>query len=69
MAAKRRHVRKTNANGNQPTSMHIPKPIHAWLKRVSLKQDLTVSQYLRRVIQAHYDFETKNKGNLDPEPT
>lgn len=53
---------------DQPTSMLIPRHIHRWLKKESTKQDLTVSQLLRRFIQAQYDFATKTKGDLDPEP-
>jgi hypothetical protein len=51
----------------QPTSMIIPKPIHLLLKKEAVKQDLTVSQLLRRIIQAWFEFNTKTKGNLDPE--
>ncbi len=53
---------------DQPTSMLIPRPVHALLKQESKKQDLTVSQLLRRIIQAWFDFQQKNKGDLDPEP-
>jgi hypothetical protein len=52
----------------QPTSMLIPMTIHRLLKTEATKQDLTVSQLLRRIIQAWFDFQTKNKGDLDPEP-
>jgi hypothetical protein len=52
----------------QPTSIIIPKPIHRLLKGEAARQDLTVSQLLRRIIQAWFDFQTKNQGDLDPEP-
>lgn len=54
--------------GGQPTSMHIPLETHALLKKEATRQDLTVSQLLRRIIQAWFDFQKKNKGDLDPEP-
>lgn len=53
---------------DQPTSMMIPRPIHAALKKEAVKQDLTVSQLLRRIIQGWFDFQSKNLGNLDPDP-
>lgn len=52
----------------QPTSMVIPMTIHRALKAEATKQDLTVSQLLRRIIQAWFDFQSKNRGDLDPEP-
>lgn len=53
---------------DQPTSMLIPRATHVLLKKEATKQDLTVSQLLRRIIQAWFDFQQKNKGDLDPEP-
>lgn len=52
----------------QPTSMLVPMTIHRLLKQEATKQDLTVSQLLRRIIQAWFDFQTKSKGDLDPDP-
>lgn len=51
----------------QPTSMMIPRATHLLLKKEATKQDLTVSQLLRRIINAWFAFNTKNKGNLDPD--
>lgn len=51
----------------QPTSMMIPRATHLLLKKEASKQDLTVSQLLRRIINAWFVFQTGNKGNLDPD--
>jgi hypothetical protein len=58
---------KKEYTGDQPTSMMIPRPIHKKLKEEAAKQDLNVSQLLRRIIQMWFDFQQKNKGDLDPE--
>lgn len=39
----------------QPTSMLIPIATHERLKAEATRQDLTVSQLLRRIIQAWFD--------------
>jgi hypothetical protein len=38
------------------------------LKAEAVKQDSTVAAVLRRIIQGWFDFNTKTKGDLDPEP-
>lgn len=49
---------------DQPTSMLIPRPVHAALKKEAVKQDLTVSQLLRRIIQRW--FEGHTNGSEQP---
>ena len=50
-----------------PTSVVLPKETRAWLRTESKKQDLSISQLIRRIVQASFDFSTRNKGNLDNE--
>ena len=50
---------KPRSDKGQPTSMIIPKPILTLLKREAARQDLTVSQLLRRIIQMWFDAFTK----------
>lgn len=51
----------------QPTSFIIPKDVHARLKVEAKKQDLSISQLVRRILQGWFDFNSKNKGNVDGE--
>ena len=60
-------IRKEREPSTQPTSMVIPKPAHALLKKEAAKQDLTVSQLLRRIINQWFIYNSTNKGNLDPD--
>lgn len=52
---------------DQPTSVIIPRPIHAKLKAEAAKNDETVSRLIRRILHMWFDFQQKNKGDLDPE--
>lgn len=47
--------RQPPESGLQPTSMLIPVPTHQLLKAEATRQDLTVSQLLRRIIQQWFD--------------
>lgn len=53
---------------DQPTSILLPMKQRTLLRNEAKKQDLTVSQLIRRIIQAWFDFNSKNRGNLDPDP-
>lgn len=50
---------------DQPTSVIIPHPIHAKLKAEAAKNDETVSRLIRRILHMWFDFQQKNRGNLD----
>jgi hypothetical protein len=52
---------------DQPTSVIIPLQIHAKLKAEAAKNDETVSRLIRRILHMWFDFQQKNKGDLDPE--
>ena len=52
-------------NDDLPTSIMLPREIKALLRKEAIKQDRNVSQIIRNIIRAWFDFQKKTRGDLD----